>query len=351
MAGLFDSLGALFAGGAGGSAAPAVGQPLIKALLAKHGMASPGGPAPGGAPMPDAAPAVGSDIASPEARTANVFDNLDMPPGIRDASGGSVKDVLAAPTKPRGFLDRIGDFLHSDEGRATAMRFAAGAFDGGMAGGLKAATGFADERRHERAVTGAADADRAERSREFDATDAFRTGQLDLTRDQNAETARHNQAGEGLEGRRIGADLYKHDTPSGDASLHSSTTRYTHDRPSGDTIVNTGERRFEHITPSGDVVTQQAGETARNDADNRTSILNTLREHPAPHDSIHLHYQATPQTLGAQHRAAVAAVRPSEVQPGDNGETVHHVANDDQYNALPSGARFMGPDGKVRVKP
>lgn len=358
MSGLFDSLGALFAGGAGGSAAPAIGTPLIKALLAKHGQAMPdAGP---GTPAPAAVadgPQVGSDVSSPEAQLSNVFDKMptaDMPAVMAPGGDSGIKDAFAAnAAKPRGFLDRIGDFLHSDEGRATAMRFAAGAFDGGMAGGLKAATGFADERRHERAVTGAADADRAERGREFDATDAFRTGQLDLQRDQNGETIRHNKAGEDVDWGRIGNDRHNHDTASGDARLSSSTSILNHLNPSGDVVASQAGQNYRHDNASGDTITTQAAETGRNDADNRTALGVANINHQQPRNTVHVRYQATPGTLHSQHEAAVNAIRGAtpEAQPGDAGAMVHHVANDAQYEALPSGTRFQGPDGQVRVKP
>lgn len=360
MSGLFDSLAHMFGGAAvPGSATQKValaGSPIIQALLAKHGAAPPEAVPAGAAVAEVADPSVGAEV-GPEAQGGNVFDQLPtMSGGTPEIFGehgmDPIKAALAAnAAKPRGFMDRIGDFLHSDEGRGALLRSGAATLNGGLGAGIQAGADFVDHRRHERAVTAASDADRAERSREFDATDAFRTGQLDLTRDQNHETAEHYRRGDMNDSRRIDADLYKHDTPSGDASLQSTTTRYTHDRPSGDTVVNTGERRFEHLTPSGDVVTQQAGEDRRNTQDNQTSILNTLRDHPAPHDTIRLHYQATPQTLGAQHRAAVAAVRPSEVRPSGDSSAPAKVSTDAEFDALPSGTRFIGPDGQVRIKP
>jgi hypothetical protein len=33
------------------------------------------------------------------------------------------------------------------------------------------------------------------------------------------------------------------------------------------------------------------------------------------------------------------------------GTTPKRISGDDEYRALPSGARFIGPDGKVRIKP
>jgi hypothetical protein len=344
------NLGSLFSGGASSAS-----QPLIQALLAKHG----GGGLPA-LPKVDGAPKVGADVGPPDltdagARTGNVMDNLNLgnPNDLgADAMAGIKSSLAANATKPRGFLDRIGDFLHSDEGRAEAMRFAAGAFKGGMGGGLDAATNFADQRHHEAAATATANADRDERGREFDSTDAFRTGQLDLQRDQNRETAEHYRRGDMNDSRRIDADLYKHDTPSGDQRLQSRTSIYTHLNPSGDTIgEHVGERRFEHITPSGDTETTQAARRRGTRRTNQTAITTANINHKPPQDSIHVHYQTNPENFGAHHAAHVAAVRPSQVQPGDAGSPVHHVANDDQYNALPSGARFMGPDGQVRVKP
>jgi hypothetical protein len=345
------NLSSLFAGGASSAS-----QPLIQALLAKHG----GGGLPA-LPTVDGPPKVGPTVGPPDltdasARTSNVLDGLNLvtdklpeAPGIPDGMDGIKSSLAANAAKPRGFLDRIGDFLHSDEGRAQAMRFAAGAFKGGMGGGLEAATNFADQRHHESAAAAAAAADRDERGREFDENHQFHLGQLDATRDQNRETAEHNRRGDMNDSRRIDADLYKHDTPSGDERTRSQTSIYTHLNPSGDTRLSTSERRFEHLTPSGDTETTQAAETARNAATNQTAITTANINHKAPQDSIHVRYQTTPENFGRDHAAHVAAVRPSQVQPTSGAPT--KVSSDEDYNALPSGARFIGPDGQVRVKP
>lgn len=341
------NLSSLFSGGVSSAS-----QPLIQALLAKHG----GGGLPA-LPKVDGAPKVGPDVGPPDltdvsARTGNVMDSLDLgnPADLgADAMSGIKSSLAANAATPRGFLDHIGDFLHSDEGRAQAMRFAAGAFKGGMAGGLDAATDFADRRHHENAAAAAAAADRDERGREFDENHQFHLGQLDATRDQNRETAEHYRRGDMNDSRRIDADLYKHDTPSGGDRLSNQTSIYKHLNPSGDARLSTSERRFEHLTPSGDTETTQAAETARNTQDNQTAITTARIGHEPPKDTIHVHYQATPETLGAKHAAAVAAVRPSQAQPTSGAPT--KVASDEEYNALPSGARFIGPDGQVRIKP
>lgn len=347
------SLASLFSGGANSAS-----QPLIQALLAKHGSA--GLP---DLPKIDGAPKVGATVGPPDltdagARTSNVLDGLNLitdklpeAPGLPDGMDGIKASLAANAAKPRGFLDHIGDFLHSDEGRAEAMRFATGAFKGGMGGGLEAATNFADQRRKEAAAEAGDEADRAMKTQEMGDNRAWHLGQLDNEAQQNANTAEHYRRGDMNDSRRIEADLYRHDTPSGDARTQSQTSIYTHLHPSGDTVANVGEKRFEHLTPSGDTETTQAAETARNAATNQTAITNAQIGHPAPRDTVHLHYTTTPGNFGAMHAAAVAAVRPSQVQPGDAGSMVHRVANDDQYNALPSGSKFMGPDGRVRVKP
>jgi hypothetical protein len=46
------------------------------------------------------------------------------------------------------------------------------------------------------------------------------------------------------------------------------------------------------------------------------------------------------------------AAGPAKVEiPGAPGASVSRVANDAEYNALPSGAQFIGPDGQLRRKP
>lgn len=341
-----------------GSAAPKLGQPLIKALLAKHGASLPELPA------IDAAPKVGAQVgpdASPEARAGNVFDSLSSfgstaPDSVLGGDGmsGIKASLTANAAKPRGFMDRIGDFLHSDEGRAEAMRFAAGAFKGGMGGGLESATTYADKRHHDQAAAASDEADRAMKTTEMGDNRAWHLGQLDNEAAQNEATRRHYERGDLNDSRRIASENYRHDTPSGDARVQSQTSIYTHLKPSGDKQLDVGEQRYEHENASGDTAMTQGNENLRNAATNQTAITTANIGHQPPRDTVHVRYQATPQTLGAQHQAAVAAIHPSAVkpaEPGDAGSPVHHVANDDQYNALPPGSRFMGPDGQVRVKP
>jgi hypothetical protein len=360
---LFDQLAALFGGGA--HVAPAAGQGLIQSLLAKHGSAGiPDLPKIDGAPAVGAK--VGTDLTDPVAKTANVLDGLkSFDSGPAPASPttpldfGAAPDVLGAhgadpitsafaanAAKPRnGFLQHIGDFLHSNEGRAEAMRFAAGAFSGGMGGGLKAATDFADQRHHEQIAGASAAADRALRERELNDTRDYRTGELDLTRGQNDATRQHYERGDAN-------DQYRTNSENWRARLHEGgETSRTAMHEQGENVrtgANIGEKRFEHATPSGDVETQQSGETARNTQDNQASIMAARIGHPTGGDTIHLKYQATPETLGAKHAAAVAAVRPSQVQPND---APVKISSDAEYNALPSGKKFTGPDGQVRVKP
>jgi hypothetical protein len=182
--------------------------------------------------------------------------------------------------------------------------------------------------------------------RELDNNNAWHLGQLDNQAEQNRVTAEHYRRGDLNDSRRIDADLYKHDTPSGDAALRSSDTRYTHSTPSGDTVANIGEKRFEHITPSGDVQAQQAGETARNTQDNQTSILNVLNQH-RPQLNLRTHYTTTPERFAAEG----PRLRPSQVKPADTAGGAKQISSDAEYEALPSGARFVGPDGQVRIKP
>jgi hypothetical protein len=345
------NLASLFSGGANSAS-----QPLIQALLAKHG----GGGLPA-LPTVDGPPKVGPDVGPPDltdasARTGNVLGALDMgnPNDLgADAMSGIKSSLAANAAKPRGFLDRIGDFLHSDEGRAQAMRFAAGAFKGGMGGGLEAATSFADKRHHEAAETASAEADRAMKTQELGDNRAWHLGQLDNEAAQNAETTRHNQAGEGNAEYGINSENWRHTHPSGDASLRSRTDIYKWLHPSADTVTTQTGENYRHGTASGDTVTTQAGENYRHDnpppvptPPGYTETSTTTD--PVPKSSGFLGFgghPAAPKTVVTTR----TPVRPSEVQPTSGAPT--KVSSDEEYNALPSGSRFIGPDGQVRVKP
>jgi hypothetical protein len=361
---LFDQLAEML----GGAAVPGsmtqkmalMGSPLISALLAKHGAAD----VPEAGAGPDVGPEgpkVGADLADPVAKTANVLDGLksfDDQPQISsigdavdtgkdsifgDAGMAGIKSALAEnAAKPRGFLDRIGDFLGSDEGRAALLRSGAATLQGGLGAGIQAGADFVDRRRHERAAAASADADRQLDRERMNNTYNLGLGRLGIDSENSLETSRHNRAVEGNDTYRVDADLYKHRNPSGDVRTRAAVDLHTHDTPSGDTRLTTQERRFEHITPSGDTTTTQAAETARNTQDNQTQLMKEQMSR-TPRINIHARYQTTPEEF---QRNGPRLARPSEVKPQANtgADEVRYDAQGLAYKRGPNGEAMRAPE-------
>lgn len=352
-----------------GPAAPSgpVSRSVIQALLAKHGASMPKA----GAGMASA-PAPGAVIGKPDLGAPAAVDNLTAqpspqapPPGTApsvDGGGDAMKNMAAqAPTgMQKGFMDRIGDFLHSDEGRAQMLRFGMGAFNGGMGGGLQAATSFADQRRAQATAAAQAAAEFGLKQQEVNNNYNLGFGKLGIEGEQIGETARHNHATEGNEQTKTQADIYKHNTPSGDARLQSQTQTYTHITPSGDTRLNVGEKAREHDTTSADVQTQQTGETQRATAKNQNDIVVANLNHPENRGYTETKMKndgtppgwfsgGTPNTTITTTRAPLPSQVPPNAPDAPGGAT--KIGSDAEYAALPSGARFMGPDGQIRIKP
>lgn len=338
--GLMDALARAMGGGggnmgmAGMRAADPVGRSVVQALLSKHGAAMTDKP-----PMPSEMGDLvqpGPKIAPPGDMGAVVSSLPSMQPAETLGDGGAALHAAASPptlTKSNGLFDRIGDFLHSDEGRAALLRSGAATLTGGLGAGINAGAGFVDQRRKERAASAQDATENAFREKQLNNTYNLGLGRLDIDAANSDETGRHNRAGEGNDQYRVQADLYKHNNPSGDTRLRAA------------------EDRFQHLTPSGDTVTTQGGENYRHDnasadntQDNQTQLMRDRLAH-APTISTHAHYTTTPE----QYAKDGPRLRPSQVQPNPGGAT--KISSDEEFNALPSGARFMGPDGQIRIKP
>jgi hypothetical protein len=305
--GMMDAL-ARALGNGGGPSAP-VSKPLIQALLAKHGTAAP--------------TSTGAVIDKP---------NLDMPAPVDIAAGpmnapsstGAIASLPDANIKKPGLFDRMGDFLHSDEGRAALLRSGAATLQGGLGAGIQAGADFVDRRRAQAAAAAQNAAEMAMRGKQIDNSYNLGLGHLDVDATNSAETSRHNRAGEGTERSRIWEDYQKHINPSGDARLRVA------------------EDRFQHITPSGDTQTTQAGENYRHDTtsadntqDNQTQLMRD-RLAAAPKINMHAHYTTTPEEFARNG----PRLRASQVQPQSTGAA--EVRYDD------SGQAFVrGPDGSA----
>jgi hypothetical protein len=297
-----------------GPSAP-ISRSVVQALLAKHGAAAPGAKPsavfhapPTMGPMNLDAPAPVDNLLAPPVPSA-------PPPGALDkvGDGGAAMNAVAAqaPTGlQKGLMGRIGDFLHSDEGRAALLRSGAATLQGGLGAGIEAGANFTDRRRHEREAAASDAADRAVRSEQIQNAYNLGLGRLDIDATVAGETARHNRFSEGNEQYRVDADVYKHRTPSGDKQMEVGERRFEHINPSGSTVVTQQGENYRHDTVSGDVQAQQSGETARNTADNQTQLMRDRIAH-APTISTHAHYTTTP----GEYAKNGPRLRPSEVQP------------------------------------
>jgi hypothetical protein len=318
------------------SPASPLGQTVVKALLAKHGVSAAQTAAPANA-APKTAPVVSDVMPKPD---LGAEAPVSIAGGDSPLSAGQPVDLSSVGNggmKAPGFLDRIGDFLKSDDGRATMMRFAAGAFNGGIGGGLGYATHFADQRRHEHAAAAEAATQDAFKTRELDDNREWHLGQLDNQAALTNETIRHNQAGELNDDYRTTSENWR-------AGVHESgETHRTGMVQSGEdrrTAANLGEKRFEHVNPSGDTTYTQDQTTFRE----QHPVATPAPVHPNTL-STHVHYTTTPE----EYARNGPRLRPSQVQPAD--ATVQQISSDAEYGSLPSGTRFRGPDGQVRVKP
>ena len=315
---------------------------VVRALLAKHGVTAPPPSVVAAPPQPAvvAPPVPGNVPPPPDAPTINVAGDalaapVNTPPVV-------APDVTI---KKPGMLDRIGDYLKSDDGRATMMRFAAGAFNGGLGGGLTAATNFADQRRAQEAAAVTEAQKLALAGKQVDNTYNLGLGNLGIKSQEVGETASNDRANQGLR-------AYEINSTNARANQATGEKRYEHVTPSGDVQTTEAGANYRHDTTSGDTTTQQAGENERAVAANQKDIAVANIGHPAPQNTVHLHYTTTPGLFAAMHGAAVNAVRPSQVRPNmpAAGQPVR-VNSDADYAALPSGASFLAPDGSTRVKP
>jgi hypothetical protein len=328
-----------------------IGSPLLSALLMKGGGGG-GGAVPPPADVaagPQVGQQVGSDMTD-AGKAANVITNLPTMSNPADFGADAtqgINDALTAnAAKPRGFLDRIGDFLHSDEGRAALLRSGAATLTGGLGAGVAAGADFMDRRRKERAVAASDEADRALRTRALDDTRDYRMGELDLQDMQNHETARHNRAGESND--RYGIDSATYRTELTDRGA----TRRTQMEQGGAnyrTHVTTGEQRYEHETPSGSTLASEAGANYRATLPGKPDYgySETAETTDDPGSNGFFGIGARPPLKKVT--TTRTPIRPSQVQPADG--TVQQITSDAEYAALPSGAKFRGPDGQVRIKP
>jgi hypothetical protein len=301
-----------------------IGSSIVQALLAKH------------------AP-VSNLMAPPPAPPA-------PPPGALDkvGDGGAAMNAVAAqaPTGlQKGLLGRVGDFLHSDEGRAALLRSGAATLQGGLGAGINAGADFMDHRRHERNAMDSAEADRLVRGQQIQNAYNLGLGRLDVDAQNAGESARHNRAVEGNTEYGITSENMRHGTPSGDTRLRTQEDRYEHITPSGSTVATQQGENYRHDNVSADTTATQAGETQRNTADNQTQIMRD-RIARAPTVNMHAHYTTTPEEFAKNG----PRLRPSQVQPNMSDQGVVSITNDEDYAKLAPGTKFKGPDGQVRVK-
>ena len=318
-------------------AAP-VSKSVVQALLAKHGGAAPPTAAPATAAPPTPSmpvPKMGDiplSISSPEAQP------LTFEQG-QNAANAINAQVNAPDIQPghTGMLGRIGDFLKSDEGRATMMRFAAGAFNGGFGGGLTAATNYADQRKAAAAEAAKEQMEFGLRKQAADNQYNLGLGKLDVDATNAGETARHNRATEGNTAYQIDSENRRHVTPSGDAVVNSNERRFEHITPSGDTVTTQNGENYRHDSLSADTAAQQAGETARTTQTNQTNLMRD-RINNAPKITTPAHYTTTPE----EYARNGPRLRPSQVQPQQQATGADEVRYDGSGQAY-----VRGPDGSA----
>lgn len=336
MSGLLQALAARSAGSS--SMTPAVSRSVVQSLLAKHGAAMPNAGGGGGIGKPDLGPSpveldppVVAPVPAPSPAPVPTTDMATVAAGL---PGGDIK-------KPNGLFDRIGDFLHSDEGRAALLRSGAATLQGGLGAGIEAGANFVDKRRLEASAAAQAAAEFGLKKQEVGNNYNLGLGRLDIEGEQAGETARHNRAGEGNDQYRTQADIYKHLNPSGDTRLRVAEDRFQHITPSGDVQATQEGENYRFGNVSGNTAAEQAGETFRQ----QHPVATPQPTHPATL-TTHVHYTTTPE----EYTANGPRLKPSMVTPANPGDPTT-ISSDAEYSALPSGSRFKGPDGQIRIKP
>ena len=341
MSGLFDALkflspaAAIGGGGGGGALNALAGSGLFGALgaLLHHGG---GGGGKGPTAPPDViqqGPTVAAPNVPPPVMTAPPVVpppslNAAPPPGIAVAneanplmngkgnmltSPGDVGAMTGRPDLQRhGLLGHLRDYLDQPGVSAALFRSGAETMQNGLGAGLAKGAEYMDQRgKDEAATAGEHEKTLLERLKANNAHD-LGLGNLAVNEGQLVESGRHNRVGEGNDAYRVDASLHNHATPSGDALVGANTSAANNVRDNGTRVETAGMT--------------QAGENGRNAASNTNAL--TIAGMPA-----------RPQAPKNEHKEVI------------HHTGVHSIADDAGYNALPSGAQFMGPDGVVRIKP
>lgn len=356
--GLFSSLGI---GGPkpqpGNPALAQVGQSLIESLLKKRGAGGPLaiGAAPGEAPVsltadklvtppPEQAP-MGA-LKMGEIAPVGLDPNMQLVDPTKSALDmGKVLGGLPEIQQHHGMLSRIGDYLKSDEGRAALFRSGATTLASGNVGqGFLAGANMVDQRKSDRMAQSSAAAKAAFEEKKLNMgydVDATNAGTAAFK--AKSEEAHYRR---GDDNSRFGteSDNYRHSTPSADKLIGAKTDIYNHDNPSGDTRLKVDQDRYQWDHPSATATQQDQGATdrARLQYGNRSKTTTTSKT------TVPVHLQGSQAEIAQQAR---------NLGMGSGGAAVNapagpvQISSDEEYNALPSGSQFIGPDGQVRMKP
>ena len=297
----------------------------------------------------------------PAAPPPEMIESQPLSPSFSDgvSAGQAFTEAANLPIKQGGFFSRLGELLKQPGMSAALLRSGAATLNGGLGAGIEAGAAYMDKRGEREAEAAAGAEERQQRNRALDIQENLGLGKLALDEGDLFERRRSNRAKEGVDRYGIEAGLKKHVTASGDTVARESAQNWRHSRPTGTAVLNEQGQNFRHVNPSGNAILNERGANYRHgtvSADTRYSTDNGAKnlgfsETVTTQDAVPAEDNWFGADVPAQPKVVTTTrtpVAPSQVQP--NSGPVR-ISSDADYAALPSGAKFMGPDGVLRQKP
>jgi hypothetical protein len=241
----------------------------------------------------------GAAIAPPAVQPPTVASNVNLAvPPADHIDGPSMADVAAGLPQAdipqhHGILGSIGDKLHDPNFRAEALRFAMGAFKGGAAGGLEAATTFADQRRAQ-----------AEDQRRFDAETGLKGRGLDIQQQGTNQEGEHYQRSDAnsragiLSNYQLGRE--GHQVEERNSIRSNTTSRLNNHEDALTSRANTGDTvRASILNNNTDNATARDVATGRNATDlGVATITSGAKKQLDPKDAMSMVGRYLPGALG-----------------------------------------------------